>query len=296
MLPVRPRPPWYFRLAQGLIAADRPGGWLTWRMVASAHRSTGILNQAAPFRLNETETVLMPLYWPQLVRKDRVPTYERYQTAAFADAVARLGADVIMVDCGADVGLFTRLVLRRSPNIGRVIAIEPNPKSHYLLDRNLSGVGVDAKAIRAAVSHEIGQATMRGADYNEDDHARYIDPTAGGDTPVITIDSLGLPQGRPVALKIDVEGEELNAIIGARGTLSGASDFLVQIEANADVVTRTDLDPVDIVRAVQEIRPIAVSVIHDHKGLLGTAVDLSKPFFVQYPNNKSCDILMNTVQ
>lgn len=295
MLPVRRHPPWYFRLAQGLIAADRPGGWLTWRMVASAHRSIGILNQAAPFRLNETETVLMPLYWPQLVRKDRVPTYERHQIAAFAEAVARLGANVIMVDCGADVGLFARLVLQRSPNIGRIIAIEPNPRSHYLLSRNLSGVAVDVKAIRAAVSCQIGQATLRAADYNEDDHARYIDPT-GGDTPVLTIDSLDLPQGQPVALKIDVEGEELNAVIGARRTLSQASDFAVQIEANADVVARTAVDPVDIVRAVQEIRPVDVSVIHDHKGLLGTAVDLSRPFFTQYANHKSCDILLRTVQ
>jgi FkbM family methyltransferase len=293
MLPVLSRPPWYFRLAQGLIAAELPGGWLTWRMIARAHRSMGVLDQSAPFRLDHAETVLMPLYWPQLVRKDRVPNYEQHQVAAFAEAVGRLGPDVAMVDCGADVGLFTRLVLRRSTSISRLVAVEPNPRSHYLLSRNLSGLAIEARAIRAAVSHQLGQATLRAADYNEDDHARYIDPV-GGDTPLLTIDSLDLPRGRPVALKIDVEGEELNAIIGARGTLSAAPAFVVQIEANADVVMRTSVNPVDIVRVVQEIRPVSVSVIHDHRGMLGGALDVSRPFFAQHPHFKSCDILMST--
>lgn len=291
MLPIRDQVPWYFSLAQKRIAEDRPGGYFMWRQIEAAHRHLGILNQCAPFPLTESESILMPLYWPLLYRKDRVRNYEQPQVAAFAAAIDRIGPGVSLVDCGADVGLFTRLTLAQTRNVARVVAIEPNPRSHFILSQNLAGRAMEARAIWSAVSDYDGTANLMQADYNDGDHARYIDRTSGGTTPVLRIDSLGLPKA-PLALKIDVEGEELNVINGARDTLRNAPAFAVQIEANVDVVARTSLDPVDIIAAVQKIRPTTITIIHDYGGVIGSSVETGRKFFDQYPGNQSCDILM----
>lgn len=291
MLPIRDQLPWYFSLAQKRIADDRPGGYFIWRQIEAAHRRLGILNQCAPFALNDSESILMPLYWPLLYRKDRVRNYEQPQTAAFAAAIDRLGPGVSLVDCGADVGLFTRLTLAKTRNVARVVAIEPNPRSHFILSRNLAARAMETRAIWSAVSDYDGTASLLQADYNDGDHARFIDRSSGGETPVLRIDSLGLPK-TPLALKIDVEGEELNVINGARETLSAAPAFAVQIEANVDVVARTSLDPVEIVAAVRKIRPATITVIHDYDGVIGASIDTGRAFFDQYPGNRSCDILM----
>ncbi len=250
-----------------------------------------MLNQCAPFPLNDSESILMPLYWPLLYRKDRVRNYERPQTTAFAAAIDRLGPGTMLVDCGADVGLFTRLTLAKTRNVARVIAIEPNPRSHFVLSQNLAGCPMETKAMWAAVSDYDGTADLTQATYNEGDHARYIDHKSGGDTPVLRIDSLNLPTA-PLALKIDVEGKKLNVINGARETLMRAPAFAVQIEANVDVVARTSLDPVDIVAAVQKIRPTTIAVIHDYEGVIGSSIATDRKFFDQYPGHQSCDILM----
>ena len=293
MLLVRQRAPWYFRCVRHAIDQDWRGSHFAWSLIERAHRHFGILDQCAPLAIDDTETVLMPLYWPSLVRKNRLPDYERHQIAAFAEAIDRLGSGVTLLDCGADVGLFTRLLLRRTHRIASVIAIEPNPRSHFILSCNLRGLHVPAKAILGAVSDLDGWATLHAADYNEGDHARFITPGTG-DTRVVHLDGLGLPRDCPIALKIDVEGEELNVIRGARETLTTVPAFAVQIEANVDVVRRTSVDPGMIVKAIQEVRPVSLTVIHDHRGVVGTSLDTSRPFFSQYPGLQSCDIIMST--
>src|SRR5579871_6374551 len=84
--------------------------------------------------------LLLPLTWPGLILGRGTEAYEPDAIAAFAAAVARLGPAVTLVDCGADVGAFSRLVLARTSNIARLIAFEPNPDPFELLEQNLRGL------------------------------------------------------------------------------------------------------------------------------------------------------------
>ena len=61
------------------------------------------------------------------------------------------------------------------------------------------------------------------------DHARFLVP---GDGPleVVTIDSFGV-RGGNVAIKIDVEGGELEVLKGAAETISSARKCVVTVEA-----------------------------------------------------------------
>jgi FkbM family methyltransferase len=291
MLPIDLRPPFYFRVVQKRIAADKRGGYFLARILALLQRRFGILNRCAPFKIDEGETVIMPLYWPNLFKKNRISNYERPQIEAFTRAIERFGEDVSLVDCGADVGLFSRLAIHNSRRIKLVHAFEPNPKSHFILQRNLQNLDIECHAHLAAVSNCEGTATMVQPDYFESDHAKYVE-LGQGDVRVLSIDGLNLPKNRSLALKIDVEGQELNALQGASKTLRETPHFVVQVEANADVTDRTGIDPCECIRLVKGIRDITIQVVHDKLGVIGETVSLEIPFFNQYPGLKSCDILM----
>jgi len=293
MLPVESRIPPLFRFVQHRIATDGRGGYRLARILEGLHSRFGVLDRCAPFPLPNGGNIVMPLYWPMLLHKDRLLNYEAHQIEAFSRALDDLGGNVTLVDCGADVGLFTCLVLRKSHSVKVVHAFEPNSRSFFVLEKNLSALNIEAHAHCAAVSNCEGMAHLREPEQCDEqylDHSKFIE-LGGGSVPVTSVDRLGLPHHCPVAIKIDVEGEEFNVIEGARATLSAVPNFVIQVEAHADVAMRTNTDPCELVKAVSAIRDISVKVIHDKRGVIGDRLALDRPFFDQYPV-KSCDILM----
>lgn len=100
--------------------------------------------------------------------------------------------------------------VRRVGTPGNITAVEPDPKSFSKLIRNTEGL--DIEAINAAISDECGtipfsKRASRGS-------------VAGGDIliPSVTIDSLCVDRSFDY-IKFDVEGKELDAIIGGEKTV-----------------------------------------------------------------------------
>ena len=113
--------------------------------------------------------------------------------------------------------------------------------------------------------------------YPDDDHAKYLVPSETGIIPVYTIDNLGIEAGRYVALKLDVEGAELDAVEGAVQTLSNAKGFVVDLEAHPKVASRTGVDPVDVLRRLNKIKPCRFRICERPD----VALDLERGFFEQ---------------
>ncbi len=207
--------------------------------------------------------------------------YEAALLELLARRVSELDEPVLLLDCGADIGLFSAHMVSSCSRIERVIAFEPNPRSFERLVRNLELLPVRAAAMNMAVADFNGTGELRHPPHDGDDHAAYLAPLAGGDVEVARIDDLGLPAGYRILMKIDVEGGELAAVQGALGTLSSSRQFNVVFEAHRAQVVRTGIDPLKILSLLEEVRPCSRMVAEDP----GREIDPGRPFFEQFPGD-----------
>jgi FkbM family methyltransferase len=243
------RPPLLLRLAKTMTRCRIRGG----NRLVEVFGRLGLLDMVVQYRLGHSVRFHVPLFradncWDQRDVED----YERRLVHSLCRLLEPL-RDVVLFDCGADIGTFSALVCSQTSSVARVIAFEPNPAVVGFLKHNLSCLPVSSLSITKAVSCFEGSGRLEVPDYDSSDHARYLVP---GDGPleVVTIDSFGVRSGS-VAIKIDVEGGELDVLKGAVQTILSARTCLLTMEANPRVARRTKRDPVECLRFLQSLRP-----------------------------------------
>lgn len=213
----------------------------------------GMFNVVAQYQLGRGVSFNVPLFRSDTCwdRRD-VEEYESRLIHLFCSALEPL-SDVVLFDCGADIGTFSALVCSRTPRVTRVIAFEPNPDVADIMKHNFAQLPIPSKAITKAVGSFHGTGHLEVPAYDNSDHARFLVP---GDGPleVVTIDSIGV-RGGDVAIKIDVEGGELEVLKGAAETIASARKCVITVEANPRVAMRTKRDPVECLRFLQSLRP-----------------------------------------
>lgn len=147
------------------------------------------------------------------------------EIAPYAQMLHDLDEDVIpmgpdleqwtIVDCGANVGLFS-LFLRRA---NRIIAIEPNPSTNKRLARNFEFNGLNGTVIEAAVSSLDGTAKMN---FGRVPSVLAQIGSSGSEVRCLSLDSILERQGVNSVdlLKLDVEGHEIEALEGCEQALA----------------------------------------------------------------------------
>ena len=166
----------------------------------------------------------------ELVRvlpEHRYLSWNPIEYAAFRAAVT---PGMVALDIGANVGAYTVLLAQWVEKAGRVYAFEPSGPAFRGLVRHLSLNDQDdvVRPLAVAVSDREGSGTL------------IVAPTAGesrltGDlgqgsgvtVAVTTIDIFCAREGvQPSFIKVDVEGEELAVLRGARETIRMAGNRL----------------------------------------------------------------------
>lgn len=131
-------------------------------------------------------------------------------------------AHSVVVDVGASLGDHTAAYATKA---GTVHAFEPQPEPFECLRQNCEG-------LKNVVLHNCGLSDRAAAltlKREENAGASHIDPEGDVPVAVVTLDSLGLS---PALIKWDIEGHEVRALRGARGTIMRCHPIMV-IEVNA---------------------------------------------------------------
>jgi FkbM family methyltransferase len=142
-----------------------------------------------------------------------------------------------VLDIGANIGTHTIFYSRLAE---RVLAFEPNQVAFECLEYNLKD---KAELYNVAVSNHIGYIDIvpQGANYG----AAYTIP--GLTVPTITIDSLNLESCN--FIKIDVEGDEVAVLLGARETIQKHRPVMC-IESNPGTLQRKGLSVENLVKTI----------------------------------------------
>lgn len=136
----------------------------------------------------------------------------------------------IVVDAGANIGVFTLLAAARVDSRGLVVAVEPEPGNFEALRRNVEANGLrNVALVRKALLDEAGSIV-----HMEDEGVMSRISDKGSPVETTTLDELALEYGSPRILKMDIEGSEGRALRGAREALRGLELAMLEVHDEAN--------------------------------------------------------------
>ena len=209
---------------------------------------------------------------------------------------------MVALDIGAHIGYHTRLLARQVGAEGRVIALEPHPRTFETLlqnTRDLPNVtALQAAAAEAQGSAELHDYLMMSASgslhYDQAlAHQQRARMGAGDVAPrgaegfepqryrvqTLTIDDCldQLPSARVDIVKMDIEGAELAALRGMRRTIAASPDLALVMEYNPSALKAFGHEPV---AALDEARQLGFASIEAIEAD-GSLTDWSDPALVE---------------
>ncbi|MEW6028689.1 MAG: FkbM family methyltransferase [Chloroflexota bacterium] len=148
-------------------------------------------------------------------------------------------ADMVLVDIGANVGLYTALAMHSLNANGRIVSVEPRPQTFAFLERNIAenrrADGPRADALNMAAAAEHGARLLFQNPENKADNRLYAN--SGQNWEGIEVES-GPLDAQLEALRIqqvnfvkaDVQGYEQMALRGLRQTLHRSERVILMTE------------------------------------------------------------------
>lgn len=170
----------------------------------------------------------------------------------------------VVVDGGASLGDSTLAFLNKVGPTGRVLAFEPNPEAFEALQRNCP----HAVIVNAALADNGGLSVLN--PMLENVGMTWVDPKYSGSVLTIPLDVLHIE--RLKLLKLDVEGMELHAIVGADETISICRP-IVLLELNDVTLARFKLTKQDVLSKMESLN-YRMELCQAEFGLDNTQVDV----------------------
>jgi len=133
-----------------------------------------------------------------------------------------LSTGAVVVDAGANIGIYSQFLSRCVGPTGVVHSFEPSPENFKRLQsatRKLANVHLS----RAAVAEHSGTSKLYLSDILNVDHRTYMtaeDPRRTVPIDIIALDDYFKPGQRVDLIKMDIQGYELHALRGANRVLA----------------------------------------------------------------------------
>jgi len=185
------------------------------------------------------------------------------------------GDGVMALDCGANLGVHTVEWAKHMHQWGQVLAFEAQERIFYALAGNITlNNCFNARAIWAAVGSEAGHIGVPVPDYftpssfgsleirpkpSTEFIGQSIDYSATHLTAMIAIDDLDLR--RLDFIKIDIEGMEMEALLGAAGSICSHRPLMLieKIKSDEDEISEFLLD------AGYQMIPLGINILAVHQ-------------------------------
>ena len=157
--------------------------------------------------------------------------YEPHLTALLLSEVR---SDDVVLDIGAHIGIHALVIAGAA---GQVFAFEPASDSAERIERAAADNQItNLTVVRAAVSDQAGELELRADRWlgvkDAGVRSRFAEGPVVQTVPTIRLDDWAADQPRVDMVKLDIEGSELLALRGMRGTLSRLRPRLVVLEMN----------------------------------------------------------------
>lgn len=152
------------------------------------------------------------------------------------DILNNIDKEDTFYDIGANIGLYSCLIGSFLDD-GEVVAFEPMDKNYGRLQENLNLNKIHATTFRKALSNEIKNVSFgKGKNQPGEGQAKIISGSEDNIIETETLDNIikhdDLPF--PDIMKIDVEGEELNVLNGAKKIIESNSPKAIYVELHSD--------------------------------------------------------------
>lgn len=169
---------------------------------------------------------------------------------------SRIRAGDTIWNVGANVGVYTLQLAHMVGASGRVVAFEPNPRTVELLRRNvqLNRFSDRVSVEPVAVSDRTGTVQLFAA--GDSPMARITQPNPlDGEQAAISVQATSLDDyaashGRPAGIVMDIEGSEIDALLGANGLLAAGPSWILA-ELHPDAWTWTGRCEADLLRLLR---------------------------------------------
>lgn len=163
-----------------------------------------------------------------------------YEAELLEELAARLTDEPgVIIDVGANIGnhtIYFAVVLDRE-----VIAYEPNPKAFQILERSVEANDVNTKVRAFQVA--IGELATTGVSIERSKDnlgASVFEAAVGGEIECRPLDDLLEGVGRVALIKIDVEGDELSVVRGAKHIIATSRPILCIESATREAKLQID--------------------------------------------------------
>jgi FkbM family methyltransferase len=142
-----------------------------------------------------------------------------------------LSAGSVVVDAGANIGIYSQFLSRCVGPTGVVHAFEPSPENFKRL-QSATWKLKNVRLSQAAVGECSGRSRLYLSDKLNVDHRTYTTEESRRTVPIdiIALDDYFKPGQRVDLIKMDIQGYELHALRGATRVLADNSDLKLLIE------------------------------------------------------------------
>lgn len=187
---------------------------------------------------------------------------------------------MVVVDVGANIGIFTLYAARLLAGRGQIYSFEPTPRTFRILRDNVQVNGFLELGLiqlhQSAVSDRAGQAAFVVFPENGGHNTLFDDGGAAArriEVPTIRLDDVLAGEPRVDVVKIDAEGAEPLILRGMRGILARSPGIRILLEFAPVHLRRAGVDPLAFLDEIASCG-FAFRRVHDETGqLIDTARD-----------------------